>query len=304
MGWMVWNVPSFRKYSYKTTTYMLFASVLALLAVFSTPLRAEDQDPFQVEKGRWMSLDYYKQTLKDQPPVQVEKSEPEATQAATMPPVQPVGETKPAATASTTPMVAQPMRPIDFPIMPGMNKDHYIPVESTMKENLDDVLPPIRKSSKAAAFELPEKRWKSASEIIGQKENAGADPSDEDTKKVSVRMTYLPDARQIPAPGQETVHKQNRSAAAKTIPTPVEEPKKPEADLAACAAVDAYKKKQLEAIESDRQTLKALQSAISDLGLQKELSFMAGANSNLTTASGTTDINTSPAIEQASTPAH
>ena len=36
-------------------------------------------------------------------------------------------------------------------------------------------------------------------------------------------------------------------------------------------ALDAYKKRQLAAIESDRQTLSALQGAIAQLGLQKQL---------------------------------
>ena len=53
------------------------------------------------------------------------------------------------------------------------------------------------------------------------------------------------------------------------------------ADAAACAALDAYKKRQLEAIESDRQTLTALQNAIAQLGLQKQLDFLPGVSGSL-----------------------
>jgi hypothetical protein len=74
-----------------------------------------------------------------------------------------------------------------------------------------------------------------------------------------------------PVPGAPTPPVQKTAVAAKKSP----------ADLAACAAIDAYKKRQLDAIEGDRRTLDALQTAIKQLGLEKQLSFMTGAQGSV-----------------------
>jgi hypothetical protein len=77
-------------------------------------------------------------------------------------------------------------------------------------------------------------------------------------------------------------------------------PKKTPEEAAACAAIDAYKKQQLQAIQSDRQTLKALQDAIKQLGLQKELNFMAGAQGGVIDPSGAAE---APKMDFPDTPA-
>jgi hypothetical protein len=81
---------------------------------------------------------------------------------------------------------------------------------------------------------------------------------------------------------------------------PPPKPKLSAADAAACAALDAYKKRQLAAIESDRQTLSALQNAIAQLGLNKQLDFMIGAGGSL----GKQATSATNADTQTSAPVH
>lgn len=49
----------------------------------------------------------------------------------------------------------------------------------------------------------------------------------------------------------------------------------------ACEALTAYRRRQLAAIESDRRTLSALQSAIAELGLDKQLDFLTGSKGRM-----------------------
>ena len=87
---------------------------------------------------------------------------------------------------------------------------------------------------------------------------------------IAGRLHWKPPAAKI-----ELAQKKPESPA----PPPV--PAMSKSDDAVCAAIDAYKKRQLAAIESDRKTLAALQSAISQLGLNKQLDFMVDATGNL-----------------------
>jgi hypothetical protein len=105
-------------------------------------------------------------------------------------------------------------------------------------------------------------------------------------------MSFLPNRQIAPIPEPERKSYQERIAPllAHAAPAPIDdarEPKKSATDLASCAAVDAFKKKQMEDIQSDRRTLAALQAAISQLGLNKELSFMTGATGSLAQAGAT-----------------
>ncbi|MER2519452.1 MAG: hypothetical protein ABTQ34_02055 [Bdellovibrionales bacterium] len=104
------------------------------------------------------------------------------------------------------------------------------------------------------------------------------------TQQPSLRLSYLPG--RIPALLQpenkapansasentSQTGKNAKSAAAQTPATTKTDPQSPDLESWTKAIKD-YKAKQMEAIQSDRQTLEALQNAIKDLGLQKELNF-------------------------------
>lgn len=273
-------MPNLGKNRYLLGSSGLLFCALALGICWPVDSQADDSAPFQVEQGRWMSLDYYKESIKNTSAFQGEQPKTRADVPDILTP--PTLAAKPQEVASTA-SVAMPTRPLDIPLMPGMNKAHYVPVESTVKEKLDEILQP-QTAENRAAFELPSTRWQSAADLVNRKDKGDDNAEDDGDNKIMIRMTYLPDSRQIPVPSPERIRTQGRVAA--NTPLKTEAVKKPPVDLAACAAVDSYKKKQLEAIQSDRETLKALQTAISQLGLQKELSFITGAQSNVATASG------------------
>jgi len=92
-----------------------------------------------------------------------------------------------------------------------------------------------------------------------------------------VRLANLPDSRITPIP-EGAITKPQPQVLAKVAAKPKRNPE-------VCAAVTAYKKQQLAAIESDRQTLNALQAAIADLGLDKKIDFTHGASGSLATPS-------------------
>jgi hypothetical protein len=186
-----------------------------------------------------------------------------------------------------TPPVAAPTRPINIPVMPGMNKGYNVQVNST-----EDEKPPIAQITHIdtqPAVSIPDKNWQTPQEAVRQSGKDGDDAnSDNERQPLNVRMSFLPNSQITPIPSPEYKSTHGRPSPATVAAAPQAPPEKKVADLAACAAVDAYKKKQLEAIESDRQTLTALQKAISQLGLQKELSFMAGASGNVNQADSST----------------
>lgn len=99
-------------------------------------------------------------------------------------------------------------------------------------------------------------------------------PSARSSRSFLVRLPMLPNrnvesffAPPVPRAGPKAEPPSAKAPEAR----PEAKQKKPDAE--AMAAFAAYKKKQLEAIESDRQTLMALQAAIQDLGLTKKLDF-------------------------------
>jgi hypothetical protein len=132
------------------------------------------------------------------------------------------------------------------------------------------------------ALHLEEQNWQDAAEAARQAATADARANGDDQHiPLDIRMSFLPNAKitPVPSPEYKSTHGRGPLAAAPQAAEP--QPKAPAADLAACAAVDAYKKQQLEAIQSDRQTLAALQDAIAQLGLKEQLSFLAGAQGSV-----------------------
>jgi hypothetical protein len=186
------------------------------------------------------------------------------------------GATSPAPPA--IPVVAAPTRPIVPPVMPGINKGYNIQAQSTT----DDAQPAaqITHMDTKPTVHLAEKSWQKVTDI--GKRKTSDDP--DDRTPLDVRMSYLPNAKVAPVSSPENKLDHGRTAlqiAAIKGPAAEAPAPKPAAELASCAAVDAYKKKQLEAIQGDRQTLAALQSAIAELGLGKQLDFMTGAKGNI-----------------------
>ncbi len=279
-----------------TKACTLFAAT-ALLICLIAPAVADDLDPFQFETGKWMSFNRYKDDSKksrDATPESTTDSQNQTeTPSSDAPPVASTEEQQ-----TTIVKAAQPSRPVDLPVMPGVNMGYNIQVGSTEDDE---------KSSKAEITNLDttpdlsvdNKNWQTRAEASQQLEQAerknGAETEKQDA--LNIRLSYLPNPKINPVVPPQKPKNHGRPtpkqiAAAKSQEAqPV---KKSPGEIAACAAIDAYKKEQLEAIQSDQKTLTALQQAISQLGLEKQLNFMPGSKGGDANAHAE---NTSPKID-------
>lgn len=174
------------------------------------------------------------------------KEEPSAWHASTP-------ETLPPTPVVVPPPVVPPppAEPVTLPNMPGLDAKHDIEVDTTLDDNKN------WSEKGAAPLQLQNTSWRNAVQVARQ----DAAHTDDTQKPLNIRFSYLPHTPM----DQTATDKQSVQQ-----PPPV----KSANDAEACAAVDAYKKRQLEAIESDRRTLSALQDAIAQLGLQKQLDFI------------------------------
>jgi hypothetical protein len=276
----------------------LAAAVTILLAV-AGPAHAEDT-PFQLETSDWVSFDRYK----NEPSAWHEQKDPAAPAQVEVPTI-PTGIVVPQAIA--LPILT---RPVDAPILPGVASNAGAATSAKTDDDDDDQpvlkrpvsapeLPGISKDAKTAATDSnkppadvtadtsghvvieppPQNNWKNAmaaaQQAAQQKQYAAA----ENGSAPGIRLSYLPNSEVTPS--FATMHKVRHSpkpqeVAQTPIPTPAQTP----VEKAACAAIDAYKKREIAAIESDRKTLANLQSAIQQLGLQKQLDFLVDANGN------------------------
>ena len=241
-------------------------------------------EPFAMDGSRWMSFDHYKEVTPRTPVGTAnDKKDSDAETANSAPVISAPSLGISGGTANATPEtpiktanassgktgIAPLSRPINIPVMPGMNKGFQFQVTSTAATVDDPPKAQITNIEDKPTVTLPESNWQSIAEATQEQKDTGlVDVNGNPRKVLNVRMSYLPNDSIRP-------NVQPKVVAAKTKPKSVlEAQSKPVVDVAACAAVDAYKKRQLDAIESDNKTLVALQSAIKELGLQKDLSFL------------------------------
>jgi hypothetical protein len=273
------------KYSF-TSVAVCALGVVLTLATSHGFARAQSLDPFEADSGSWKSFDRYKEEEKERifstmtgnidADAKAAKagdkdktdSEERATLSPLLAPEAKADQVTPPALKE--PVMAQPDRPIDPPLMPGINKGFDVRVGTTE----DDVKPGARLADidTTPTLQLPKQNWLDAAQAA--KEQASGKGDFQQNVPFDVRMSFLPG---LSAPHK---HASPHAPVVASAP-PIVEPPKSAADAAACAAIDAYKKKQLAAIQSDRATLTALQTAISQLGLQKELGFIATTGSKV-----------------------
>lgn len=253
---------------------------------------ADDTDAIQIENSQWISVEHYGENVKKNRPTASEIVEEKKQAITDTPePAPPVA----AAETPAAPVVAAPMRPVDVPMMPAVVRNFNLQIDSTADANAEPIPPVIRQSGKLDI--TPEdQKWREATEMAREHADDARNKNfDGERTPVDVRWTYLPNPKIVP---QERPQRAPRARIAEissaSKPKPVEAPAKN--TVQECAAIDTYKKKQLEALQSDRKTLEALQSAIADLGLQKQLNFMTGAkqetNASAPQVGGSTPIPT------------
>ncbi len=248
-----------------------YAAGLWLGFVLVLPAHALDA-PFDFDVGNWTSYDNYG-TSAPSPPSPAEQgkiflpvfADPPVQEKAQVPP-----SPEPPA-PSVTLFLA--------PAMPGLDKGFDLKIDSTGKESEKQLekLRPAAKADMASGFRIPDKNWESPSVV--KKAAHDEDAEGEEALPLNVRMTFLPTQNidPVPSPEHESArklgHELHRKKLAEKRQKQTDQP--PEV-AAACAAMDLYKKQQLDALQSDRETLLALQNAIHSLGFTKQLGHVAG----------------------------
>lgn len=266
----------------------LLASLFCCLN-FCSQAHADDNEPFQMDNGHWMSFERYTDYIKRNRPVgnealgevprKTDESEPgtvekdvkttKAAAAATAVEPQPLSE----------PTVAAPMRPLNLPLLPGISNGMSVQVDSTLNDKALMPVQIVTKDNGESDLHLQEENWQDAADAARKHSEENNASLDADHQPLQVRMSFLPNPKIVPVT-QPQRKLRPRIADLPSTPRPPLRRETAEAQKASaeCAAIDQYKKEQLQALEGDRKTLQALQAAISDLGLSKELNFMTGAN--------------------------
>jgi hypothetical protein len=260
---------------------------------------ADILNPFEVDVSDWVSLNRYTDRENRFP------SLCDATQEETALPPAPTSEDKPA--LDDEPKMAQPSRPLILPVMPGLNKDFDFLINSTAEAEADEdtfpkadrplnlsVMPGMRQGDAKLAFlnggddkktavaPPQDELWKDMKSFARE---AARSASPRVPVPFNVRLAILPDPQVTAVLGEPVVRPRKKPPEAVPGKTMPKDDKIAQRNAAAWEALNAFRKQQLEAIESDRQTLNALQDAIAELGLDKKLDFVAGASTHMTTLS-------------------
>lgn len=188
-----------------------------------------------------------------------------------------INQPLPSSVAKEPVAVANPGRPVEPPTMPAVSKTYSLQVDSTAEAAPSGVAQIGLNPQGEPDLVLQEQNWRDAADMArAQADEIKSINSDGERVPLNVRMSYLPNPKLVP---QEKPQRAPRPRLTE-VPSSAKNVALPHKSAAECdaSAVDTYKKKQLEALESDRKTLEALQAAIADLGLQKQLNFMTNAS--------------------------
>lgn len=176
------------------------------------------------------------------------------------------------------------------PLLPSLNKGYDVIVDTT--EDKDEQKAETSLSDLLVEDGFSENKWRT---VTVQDDFAALRKSVEDEADIQplrIRKSYLPllGIVPIPTPDQPSFktagHEYFRKIRADLRKQ--ELTKKKTAEASAQAALDAYKKQQLDALQSDKETLKALQAAIKTLGFTNQLNFVAERGSILSATDGKT----------------
>lgn len=240
---------------------VLYCAFVALFSFSGKAAQAQSQDPLTLG-AKWFDLDSFEENQK--------KEEEEAAH-----PV--IEETKlPQLAFSAVPAKAEPVRPLNLPSLPTMTSDHGLFVESTEEDRARFWNAAQEHDWKS--IETAEEETIVAASVEQLINILGRDP-------FKVRYASLPNLsiQSIMASRVSTSvldrEAKSRKAEKAITAAPVMAQKKIDPAVQketnqACEAFADYRRRQLAAMESDRKTLSALQSALAEMGLSKDLNFM------------------------------
>lgn len=178
----------------------------------------------------------------------------------------------PAAAQEGNEDLAAPDRELNLPDVPDMKPISSLSMPSAEEEN--------------DAFLKNSDEWKDVKTFV---EDSRKEARRQEGKEPGLFIRYepLPDTRVVAAPGRpisspEAKDKETAKTAASSGGKSVKE-KKIDAPPEACQALADMRRRQLEAIESDRKTLSELRKALAELGLSEQLKFMPKTGESVST---------------------
>ncbi len=271
---------------------------------------ADEMNPFDVGDNIWMSLERFEDKESRFP------STDEASDEITSPPEmmaeqqaseKAMDEGTQQSLKTETPPAVQPIRPLVLPVMPGLSQGFEVRVDATPddSEELSEdekapavpsrplnlpVMPGINGTGGAKETALDNKPiedgdWKDA-QVVAKDFARGRWQTT--LVPFNVRLTTRPEGHATAAQGAPIIRprdlttKEPTAGPTKQKAKAEDERKQKQENPEACEALKAFRKKQLAAIESDRQTLNALQAAIAELGLENQIDF-TGKGSEMNT---------------------
>lgn len=241
-------------------------ALIAFSVVSISAAQAADEDPIRIDPDDWKPSAHF-----------IEESDRTARLAP--PPLSAPTTNTASKNAALSQQIATPSAPdVTLPVMPGVNQGFNVQVDSTAKDESPTTTSPQETESDPR---LSDANWLAPSSLPNDQMQSSADGI---APPVKVRMTFLPSSLPVP---KKTEHKsaleigraQMKQNAAIEAEKAAAAKNKTPAEASACAALDAIKKQQIDAIQGDRRTLQALQDAIRSLGLSKQLDFSSGTGS-------------------------
>jgi len=277
-----WADPSLR---YCSIAMILLALFLPL--GWASVACAQIPDPFNAQSGEWIPLEAF-ETKGDAPVAPKPEAAPAAAEAnaASQPASQP----------------AAPDRPLNYPVMPA--------AQAAPDKQGTEVVVTSTADEKVSLIE-EKKDWSdvaTADEEAAKQEAARKLLQDRNKDPFGVRFSVLPNAKVQVIPAARVTRpklereEQAEKAAQLARGNPVKDMTPEQKQVAkteetkkaakakeqneACEAFTDFRRRQLEALESDRRTLAELRTALSELGLVNKLSFMAGPDGREATVDG------------------
>lgn len=251
----------------RTCTLALVASLLCPL----TGVWAQTSDgPFDLDSGNWVSSGKFQDDASRRAAVApMPTSVQKAADSANV-----LEGTSAAPSAKTAPNKG-------FEVTVSSTEDKRAAASKDINSR-DLEIPPAAHVAKPE-IHLTDKNWKTPAVGSDASKAQSDEDEDGDSHSLNVRMTYLPTSgvKPIPSPAHVSPQKQAHIFARPNTESVKAAPAKTPEESSAIAALNALKKQQLDAIQSDRETLKSLQDAIHSLGLSKQLNFLSDRTGSL-----------------------
>lgn len=228
---------------------------LGLLLLLGQSQPALAQDPFAFDDSAWKPFDGTLPVIETP-----EEGEDENTASP---------ETAAAAT-----VVPEPPPQVRTTALPGINTQYDIRIDSTADRAME-TSPNLTTNAESLA-------WQDPKQFMLQRESMKLSiQEDENGRRVNIRLPGLPGRKDSPVNvGSVTKAIDNYTAAPKAKTATAINPAQPQSCPQDNTLV-ALRKKQLAALDSDRQTLAALKAAIADLKAENELGYMTTVSGSL-----------------------